>query len=190
MQKLRRQHPFVLATGTPGQSWKNIVLQSSQASADCWTNSMWHLLLMQKNKNAHPQHSNVMISLSQTNTHTKSPKSRRASPPFGEPLGTLQEHRGEVATDLPFSITSQRSPALLPFHKQPKDRRAGFGKWRSHREGQLPKQRSRYKPEPGKRPGLYLGEWPLTRGRGRKALRKMGSLKIEMCCWMVADQLL
>lgn len=59
VQELRRPRPFVLATGTPGQSWKNIVLQSSQTSADCWTNSMWHLLLMQKAKKAHPQHTNL-----------------------------------------------------------------------------------------------------------------------------------
>lgn len=79
-------------------------------------------------------------SLRQTHTHThKEFKTTRASPLFTEPLGTLQEHRGEGAADLPFSVTSQRSPALLPFHKQPKDRRAGRGKWRSHGEGQLTK---------------------------------------------------
>lgn len=191
MQKLRWQHPFILATDTPGQSWKNIVLQSRQDPADCWTNSMWHLLQMKKKKkkkkNAHPQHSNVKTALSQTNTHKKSLKCRRASPPFSEPRGTLQEHRGEVATDLPFSVTSQRSPALLPFHKQPKDHGARLGKLRSHREGKLPKQTSRYKPELAMKPGLYPCEWPLT---SRKAIGKMESLKIKMSSWMVADQLL
>lgn len=131
--------------------------------------------------------SNVKTSLSQTNTHTQSLKCRRASPPFSEPRGTLQEHRGEVATDLPFSVTSQRSPTLLPFHKQPKDHRARLGKLRSHREGKLPKQTSRYKPELAMKPGLYVCEWPLT---GRKAIGKMGSLKIKMSSWMVADPLL
>lgn len=68
-RKLRQQHPIFLATDTLRQSWKNIVFQSSQASADCWTNSLWHLILMQKNKNAHAQYSNVKTTLSQTNTH-------------------------------------------------------------------------------------------------------------------------
>lgn len=134
VQRLRRQRPFIFATGTPGQSWKNIVLQSSQTLADCWTNSMWHP--MQKSKKAHPQHTNVDLSPqanTRTHTHTQSLKTRRASSLLTEPLGTLQEHRGEEATDLLFSVTSQRSPGLLPFHKQTKDRRAGCGKWKQWR---------------------------------------------------------
>lgn len=57
-QQQRRQHPLTLATDTQGQSCKNIVLLSSQASADRRANSMWHLLVMQEKKqprNAHRQ---------------------------------------------------------------------------------------------------------------------------------------
>lgn len=61
------------------------------------------------------------------------------------------------------------------------------GKRRSHGEGQLTKQKNRYKPEPGKRPGLYLSEWPLTRGKVRKALSRLGSLKMEMSCWWLSS---
>lgn len=93
MQKLRRQHPFVLATGTPGQSWKNIVLQSSQTSADCWTNSMWHLLLMQKSKKAHHQHTNMKTSLFLKHMHKKS-KDQESKPTVHWGLCRNTEVRG------------------------------------------------------------------------------------------------
>ncbi len=97
------------------------------------------------------------VFLRQTHTH-KSLKTRRASPLLTEPLGTQQEHRGEGAADLPFSVTSQRAPALLPFHKQPKDRRAGCGKWRRYGEGQLPNTETDISFCLGKRPGLHLSD--------------------------------
>ena len=120
-------------------------------------------------KKAHPQHTNVktFLLLRQTHTHTKSQKTRRASPLFSDPLGTLQEHRGEGAPDLPFSVTSQRSPALLPFHKQPKDRRAGCGKRRSHGEGPLPKQRNRYK-ACAWRETRFISQWATSDKRKRE----------------------
>lgn len=55
MEKAYWQGSWALATGTSGQSWTNIFLQSRQISADSWTNSEWHLCLVQEGEKGHLQ---------------------------------------------------------------------------------------------------------------------------------------
>lgn len=143
-QQPRQQHPLILPTDTRGQSCKNIVLLSRQSAADRGTNSMWQLLVMQKKRkkrNLPHQWAHVKVSFFYSNKHAYRKSQEQGSKPVaweatGESAGT--QRWGGCRPSLS-RLPPRGVRRYFHFTNNLKDRRTGFGKWRSHWEVWLSK---------------------------------------------------